>query len=96
MSVLAQWDLFVRHSATSKAAAKAIRPDAAALRAKVLAYLKSQPNGAIDEEIQLALDMPGNTERPRRTELLNAGLIRDSGTTRATKSGRQATIWVAV
>jgi hypothetical protein len=80
-------------SETSRAAAESIKISADTLRAKVLDYLKSQPDGATDEQMQLALGMAGNTQRPRRKELLDMGLIRDTGKTRATKSGRQATIW---
>jgi hypothetical protein len=83
-----------KHSPTSIAAANRVA-SAAALRARVLAYLVTQPDGATDEELQTALDMPGSTERPRRVELVTRGLVRDSGRTRQTRSGRQAVVWVA-
>lgn len=91
---------------TSKAAAEAIAPTAATLRAKVLAFIREcGERGATDEEIQNALDMVGNTERPRRGELSAAMLIgqvwvTSDGTaaplTRKTRSGRQAVVWRAV
>lgn len=96
-----QFDLFdptplhVRHSATSKAAAENIESKAATLRAKVLNFIRRQgAQGATDEEIQRALRMPGNTQRPRRRELEQMSRIADSGITRPTSSGRQAVVWV--
>lgn len=52
--------------------------------------------GATDEEIQRTLDMNPSTQRPRRVELVDAGLIEDSGRTAPTRSGRPAVVWVAV
>lgn len=52
-------------------------------------------HGLTDEELQHGIGLEGSTQRPRRVELLRAGLIKDSGRTRATASGRQATVWVA-
>ncbi len=84
-----------RHSPTSKAAAEAIKPRVGPLQAKILAYLQRWGvTGATDEEIQDYLDMPANTQRPRRRELQNMKLIENSGKTRATRSGRQAVVWV--
>lgn len=65
------------------------------LRDKVLNYIsQSGDHGATDEELQQALFMAGNTERPRRDELLSMGLIRDSGRRRKTSSNRDAIVWV--
>lgn len=62
----------------------------------VSAYIVSRgEDGATDEEGQEALAMPGNTYRPRRTELQSLGLVRDSGARRETKSGRKAVVWCA-
>ena len=87
---------------TSRAAATTIEPNAAeTLRKRILEFLRlCGQDGATDEEIQLALDMAGNTERPRRGELANAGLIfrvfhNGSYSTRATSSGRKAVLWFA-
>jgi hypothetical protein len=83
------------HSKTSRAAAEAIEPDVASLRGKVLAFIRERgPWGATDEEIQLTLRMNPSTERPRRIELHYAGLVKLSGTTRPTASGRQAMVWI--
>lgn len=83
---------YVRGSETSKKAAGAIQASSAALRVQVLAYLLTA-GGATDQEIQQALDMRASTQRPRRVELVEMGLVRDSGRTRETESGREATVW---
>lgn len=80
--------------ATMHAAAGAIASSAATLRARVLAYLRR--NGpATDEQIQAGLGMAGNTERPRRVELVRGLLVVDSGQTGKTKAGRPAVMWKA-
>jgi hypothetical protein len=87
---------FVAHSETSRAAAESMEPAAGTLRAHVLGYIRETAEaGATDEQIQDGMELPANTERPRRRELQRAGLIRDSGQTRPTKSGRAAVVWVA-
>ena len=86
---------FQRHSATSMAAAAAIEPKAGTLRAAVLTFVRNRGRlGATDEEIQLALHMNGSTERPRRVELQNAGLVIDSTRIRKTRAGRIAVVWI--
>ena len=86
----------VHGSATSEAAAESIEPKAATLRRKVLDYLRAAGDlGATDEQMQTDLAMPANTQRPRRDELVTGRLVRDSGNTRPTKSGRSAVVWVA-
>lgn len=86
---------YVRGSETSKKAAGAIQASSASLRVQVLAYLL-HTGGATDQEVQQALDIRPSTQRPRRVELVEMGLVRDSGRTRETESGREATVWVAV
>lgn len=91
-----QADLFVRGSATSRQAAEEIRPERRRLRDQVLAFLRGRGQlGATDLEMQELLEMNPSTQRPRRIELLDGGLIEDSGTTRPTPSGRKATVWRA-
>lgn len=80
---------------TSRSAAESIAPTAGTLRAMVLEYLQSREDGATDSEMQEALDMAGNTQRPRRQELEKMGLVRDSKRTRKTPSGRMAIVWEA-
>jgi hypothetical protein len=80
---------------TSAAAARQIAGHTKTLRAQVFAYfVRRKDLGATDEEVQRALRMPGNTERPRRQELEEQGLVIDSGLKRTTASGREAVVWV--
>jgi hypothetical protein len=80
---------------TSHQAARAIAPHAKTLRGQVYAFLVQRgPSGATDEEIQRALGMTGNTQRPRRQELETQGLVVDSGVKRPTAAGRDAVVWV--
>lgn len=84
---------YQRHSATSRAAAEAIKPHLGPMHLKIQAYLMGRA-GATDEEMQLDLKMNGSTQRPRRIDMIRWGLVIDSGKTRATKSGRQAVVWM--
>jgi hypothetical protein len=51
-------------------------------------------DGLTDEEMQAKTGMNPSTQRPRRCELVEMGKVRDSGSTRRTKSGRKAVVWV--
>lgn len=87
---------YVRTSETSRAAQASAQPKAGTKRALVLAFIRGRgADGATDEEIQRDLPMGPNTERPRRVELVDAGLIRDSGRRRETLGGAMAVVWVA-
>lgn len=79
------------HSGTSREAASSIRGKSARLRESVLEELRSNP--ATDEEIGRILNLEGNTCRPRRVELVDLGLVEDSGQRRKTASGRNAVVW---
>ena len=46
-----------------------------------------------DKEVQVLTGMAGDTERPRRLELLKAGLIEESGTRML--DGRRSVVWRA-
>ena len=88
------------HSETSREAAD--RVDAAALREKVLSIFKREDRaGVLDDDIAAEFERANSrhsegTLRARRWELLQAGIIRDSGRTRKTRRGRNATVWVLV
>ena len=84
---------FQRHSDASFAAARSLELAAPTLRGKVYAALCARSDGMIDEELQAALGMNPSTQRPRRIELVEMGLVVDSGETRKTASGRAATVW---
>lgn len=84
-----------RHSDTSLAAADAIRPHAGTKRYAVLNFLlHCGTSGATDEEQQHCLQMNASTQRPRRIELVQAGLVTKSSQRRRTSSGRHAVVWV--
>lgn len=87
---------YVRGSETSAAAAASMTPETmSALQRRVLEFISSRgEEGATDEECQRELGMNPSTQRPRRGELANAGLIVESGT-RLTASRRRATVWRA-
>jgi hypothetical protein len=84
----------VGHSATSYDAAVEIEPDANRLRAMVYGLLMQYSRGLTDHEMQSHLNMIGSTQRPRRVELCDRGLVVDSGRHRLTPSGRKAVVWV--
>jgi hypothetical protein len=87
---------FVKGSVTSEDAADSMESEAATLRAQVYKFIKALgEKGATDEEVQLATNMVGNTQRPRRRELQLKGRVVDSGRTRKTQSGRNAVVWVS-
>jgi len=85
---------FVRSSPTSELAAKQAEPASHTQRRRVLDLLRGSI-GLTDEQMQDVLKMNPSTQRPRRIELVKAGLVVDSGLTAKTSSGRLATIWRA-
>ena len=81
--------------ATSKAAYKKALPTFGSKRARVYQYIfDQQERGATDQEIQAALNMPGNTLRPTRLSLLKDDLIYESGKTRQNQNGNDCIVWV--
>lgn len=76
-------------SDTSQAAAKQI--DAKTIRGRVLRFLAR--GSATDETMQRELRINPSTQRPRRVELVERGLVRDSGRRQQTSSGRKAIVW---
>jgi hypothetical protein len=83
---------YIPDSDTSEAAAESMKPDAATLRERVFAFIREH-GGATDEEAQRGLKMNPSTQRPRRVELVERGLVRDGGKKRRTSSGRWAVVW---
>lgn len=80
---------------TSRAAADAIRPAAATLRAKALDVVE-RSNGLTADEVAGRLGLSILSIRPRLTELARMQKVRDSGTRRRNVSGRQAIVWAPV
>ncbi len=86
----------IRSSSTSRYAAGRIARVSCKMVARVLGALRDAGRfGMTDEELQIHLSMPGNSERPRRIHLVEKGLVVDSGNLRPTASGRQAVVWIA-
>lgn len=82
---------------TSKIAAQSMRSSAGAQQQRVLECLQQAGDaGLTDEELQAALDLSGNSERPRRRKLVELGLVKDSGTMRKTGSNHAAVVWCVV
>lgn len=84
-----------RHSDTSRAAAASIKGKVRDQHRLILGYLATA-GGSTDEQLQRGLKMPANTERPRRCELTEMGLVEDSGLRGLTESGRKAVVWKVV
>jgi hypothetical protein len=83
------------HSPTSREAAEKAESRAKIDRRTVFEAIQ-RSLGLTDEEICDLTGVSPNSERPRRGELVNAGLVRDSGSTRLTKAGRNASVWVSL
>jgi hypothetical protein len=81
---------------TRRAAAAAIAPHLGELQSRVYEFIKSRGAfGATDREGQEALNMDGSTYRPRRDELVDAGLVELAGTTRPSPSKRPCKVWIS-
>jgi hypothetical protein len=86
----------VMGSDTSEEAAKLIEPTSGSLRGKILEHTRRMAAfGVTDDEVEMWSGLRHQTASARRRELVQAGLLRDSGRRRPTRSGRMATVWVA-
>ena len=86
---------YQKHSDTSEAAALEIELKAGTLRHMLYQWLLN--NGlATDEAQQDGTGMNPSTQRPRRVELVEMGLVVDSGLRGTTRSGRSAVLWRAI
>jgi hypothetical protein len=83
---------------TSLAALESVQPAVPSIRQRIYDYIASRgAEGATTDEVEAALNIPGNTVRPRMRELEFGNLktqIMFSWTTRATRRGRQAHVYV--
>lgn len=77
---------------TSVAAARSVQPKAGTVRARVLDFVR-QRGDATNYEIVEGLGLLLQSVCGRVNELKAAGLVRDSGKTRLTPSGREAIVW---
>ncbi len=79
------------HPDTSRDAAQLVTPRTGTQRRRVLDYVAAR-GGATDREMQAALELDGNTQRPRRVELVTDGWLVDSGQRRL-EHHRAAIVW---
>lgn len=86
----------VRGSDTSLAAAEAIEPHVGTQQARALAVVRAALAGATCDEVEALTGGRHQGISARLRELVQLGKIVDSGQRRATRSGRQARIYVAV
>jgi DNA-binding MarR family transcriptional regulator len=77
---------------TSIAAAVAAIPRVTPQKLRILAYLETQPEGAIQEWIADALNMPVSTVNPRINEMADDHWVEPLGTAK-TKYGNRARVW---
>jgi hypothetical protein len=80
---------------TSQAAADAIAPTAPLLRARALDVIE-RSNGLTADQVAACLGLSILSIRPRVTELLRLGKIRDTGECRPNASGKQARVVMAI
>lgn len=80
---------------TSKQAAESLKVDQLSkLEFRVWYFVSTQGEyGATDQEIERGTGLGGNTVRPRRRTLIMRRMLKDSGKTRKTHSGRSAIVW---
>ena len=77
---------------TSRKAAVSVYHVTGPQRVRVLDWFMKHGRGT-DDQVAAGLEMSPNSERPRRIELVEAGLVRDSGDKTKTTSGRACVIW---
>jgi len=88
---------FEKTSDTSKAASESVIGAAVSIRLRVLHLIvQTRSHGATDDEIEEALGLRHQTASARRRELVLNGRVEDSGLRRNTRSGRSATVWIAL
>ena len=85
---------YQRHSEASYQAAVAALAWKQSAKAKVYRCIRNAGAiGKTDAEIEAVTGLKGSTQRPRRIELVAAGLVEDSGQTRKTSGGNFAVVW---
>ncbi len=82
---------------TSKRAAEAIKPSAAAARLVVYEAISAAGiHGLTREQIEEVTGIKGDTVRPRCDDLLTANIIEEAGEVRVLKSGRYGKVLTVV
>lgn len=82
-----------QNTATSRDAARIMKPRDKPLREKVLAVLKAHPAGLTADEVAEILGETVLAIRPRVSQLNKLGLVTDTGLTRKNVSGVAASVW---
>ena len=78
---------------TSRMAAESVR-NKDTQRARILRLIEQySPGGITDDGLQELTYFDGNTERPRRGELVKMGLIEPADKLGTTRTGRKAVAW---
>jgi hypothetical protein len=78
---------------TSRRAAVTVAPKTGTQRHRVLTVLAASVDGLTDSQIQAYLNLYESSERPRRVELVAAGLVADSGRRRCYGGHGEAIVW---
>jgi len=87
---------YTKGSDTSRWAAESMVEFAKTQEGMVYRHIRKQAtNGATDDETENVLDLRHQTASARRRGLVLKSLVFDSGMRRATRSGREATVWVS-
>lgn len=84
-----------RDSATSRRAAEAQIPHLSRLQRQYMHALRASADGLTDHEASALMNRPLSSICARRNECKRLGLVRDSGRTRESCYGAQASIWIA-
>jgi len=82
-----------RNRDTSAAAAAAIAPKSGTIKARVLAEYHAHPFPLTADEVAKRLDLEFISVRPRVTELGNDGLLKDSGSRKVGRFGKEQIAW---
>src|SRR3546814_8339862 len=79
---------------TARRAADSMKDRAPLLQRRCLDALRAAPGGLTADQIAAQIGETILSVRPRVTELLRDGRVRDSGQRRQNESGRSAKVWV--
>lgn len=82
------------HSDTSTEAAEEVLPKMRGMIDKIFNHIGHAGEfGVTDDEGIVHVGMDGNSYRPCRINLMNQGLVKDSGLRRLTRRNRNAVVW---
>jgi hypothetical protein len=79
---------------TSLEAYRAIRPRLGHLQGIIYETISDSPYGLTDRELEKILGWRSSDVVPRRNELANMKLIRQTGTRKNSETGKLAQVWV--